>query len=156
MAWKGLIGTFFTRVCGLSTLCFSHYYLIVTGVLPCFSSTAHGPNKCVLASDIKITADLLVLVYGVYLSLVMCYINHEQWTHGNGWMTMKRPRVFLRPLQVVVWFLVRVIPVKRCISEGSGLHCPNNALQQLLGLTKIDYSHMRITTIRDVTCPQYL
>ena len=42
-----------------------------------------------------------------------------------------------------------------CISEGSGLHCPNNALQQLLELTKIDYSRMRITT-RDVTCPQYL
>ena len=52
-----LIGIFFTRVCNVSTLCFSHYYSIVTGVLPCLSSTAHGPNKCVLVSDIKITAD---------------------------------------------------------------------------------------------------
>ena len=35
------------------------------------------------------------------------------------------------------------------------MHCPNNALQQLLELTIIDYSRMCITA-RDVTCPQSL
>ena len=118
MDWKGLIGTFFTRVCNLSTLCFSHYYSIVTGVLPCLSSTAHGPNKCVLVSDIKITADLTS--FGVWGLLELGNVLHQPWA-VDSWQWMDDYEGVIPPRQEAGWE-VYFINVLMALSDNTRIH----------------------------------
>ena len=156
MDWKGLIGTFFTRVCNLSTLCFSHYYSIVTGVLPCLSSTAHGPNKCVLVSDIKITADLTS--FGVWGLLELGNVLHQPWA-VDSWQWMddyERTKGFSKATPSCSLVSGQGDPSQEMYFGGFWFALSQQCSTAAVRIDKIDYSHMHITTTRDVTCPQYL